>query len=315
MQDNLHHDNWERAWLEGKTSSTEAAKNASEEEHFDMLDKFVSSALSLNVEEKVSHQEAWEKLEAAISQPSETKIIPLNRAYWLRGIAASVILLVCSLYLLDPFSLSETQFDTALAETEKVYLPDSSVVYLNAESHISYTAKNWDEDRIVELTGEAFFEVKRGNNFMVTTDNGTVEVLGTSFNVRSRREELIVACKTGKVRVTSYNKNSKQVLTPGLQTRVKNNEVNTPEETNVRTIDSWRAGEYFLESISIKEGFEELERIFDLEVVHELPALELERPGNWDFDKNNLTESIQSITLTMGLTYKLEDNKVIFEKR
>ncbi|MFY0593861.1 FecR family protein [Roseivirga sp.] len=315
MGNNQHLDQWERSWLEREISSAEASKMASNEDNFELLDKFVSASAGLKVEETTDHQQAWEKLEAAISQQEETKVIPIYRNYWLRGIAASLLLIAATFFILDPFAPNTIEIDTALAETEKVYLPDSSIIHLNAESKISYVSNNWDEDRIVELEGEAFFEVKRGSNFMVSTSHGTVEVLGTSFNVRSRGKQLIVACKTGKVRVTSFDKGTQQILTPGLQTRIKNNEVEVPEETNLGAIDSWRKGEYFLESVSIREGFEELERIFDLEVVHELPELELERPGNWDFDKNNLTESIQTITVTMGLTHRFEGNKIIFEKK
>lgn len=317
MQTYQHDNDWERDWLEGKISSQEASEHAPHGVDFDRLNKFVESASLLEVKEKTSHEDAWSKLEKAISEPAETKVIPISRRYWLTGIAASFILIATTLFLLDPFSKGFVEVDTALAETQIIYLPDSSVVYLNAESQVSYFSKSWDEERVINLVGEAFFEVKSGSNFMVMTDNGTVEVLGTSFNVRSRGGELDVACKTGKVRVTSFNQESKQVLTPGLQARVKNNEVKEPTETNIQTVDSWRTGQYFLESITIQEGFEELERIFDMEVVHDLPKFELARPGSWDFDVNSLQESIQSITITMGLNlkYKTEDGKIIFEQR
>lgn len=317
MQTNQHDNDWERKWLEGEISSQEASKSDPNGAHFDILNKYVEAASSLEVKEKTSHADAWSMLEQAISKPEETKVIPISRRYWLTGIAASFILIATTLFLLDPFSRGFVEIDTALAETQIIYLPDSSAVYLNAESQISYSSKSWDEERVINLVGEAFFEVKRGSNFKVTTDNGMVEVLGTSFNVRSRGGELDVACKTGKVRVTSFNQESKQVLTPGLQARVKNNEVKEPTETNIQTVDSWRTGQYFLESITIKEGFEELERIFNMEVVHTLPEFELARPGSWDFDVNSLQESIQSINITMGLNlkYKTEDGKIIFEQR
>lgn len=317
MQTYQYDNDWERDWLEGNISSQEASEHASQEVDFDRLNKFVETTSLLEVKEKISHEDAWSKLEKAISEPAETKIIPIGRRYLLTKIAASFILIAAAVFLLDPFSRGFVEVNTALAETQMIYLPDSSVVYLNAESQVSYSSKSWDKERVINLAGEAFFEVKRGSNFTVSTDNGMVEVLGTSFNVRSRGDELDVACKTGKVRVTSFNQESKQVLTPGLQARVKNNEVKEPTETNIQTVDAWRTGQYFLESITIQEGFEELERIFDMEVVHDLPEFELARPGSWDFDVNSLKESIQSITITMGLNlkYKTEDGQIIFEQR
>ncbi|MFK7809775.1 MAG: FecR family protein, partial [Saprospiraceae bacterium] len=92
-----------------------------------------------------------------------------------------------------------------LANGEKIegYLPDESLFALNAGSTLSYDSETWATERTLQLSGEAFFKVEKGSTFQVKTDNGTVKVLGTEFNVRSRNGVLEVKCKEGKVAVLS----------------------------------------------------------------------------------------------------------------
>lgn len=87
----------------------------------------------------------------------------------------------------------------------KVILPDQSVVWINAGSSVKYVDNTIDHTREVQLDGEAYFEVTYNPDkpFVVKTSNLNVNVLGTSFNVRSYSDEstIDVALLTGKVDV------------------------------------------------------------------------------------------------------------------
>ena len=314
MSEKKQHILWEQDWLEGKISSEEAAKYAADSEHFEVWSKFVEQAASLKVVEKSSKEEAWRKIEEKIAETPKTKVVSISRRYWLTGVAASFILAVSAFFLLSRNS-GMVEVQTALAETQTIYLPDSSVIHLNAETDVSYSEKDWKEERVITLSGEAFFEVKRGRNFSVITKRGKVEVLGTSFNVRSRGQAMTVACKTGQVRVTAYGSDTKTLLTPGLKTQIKAGVLIEPIDTKAEDIDSWRSGQYFLESTSIKEGFEELERIFNVKVIHELPDVELERTGTWYFDIKNMKESVQLISKSMALDFEIGDGQISFKEK
>lgn len=315
MQEKKHHNNWEQDWLEGKISSDEAKSNASDPASFEVLSKYIERASSLETPEKTSKEAAWKSIEAKISESPKAKVISINRRYWLTGVAASFILIVSALFLFDGAFEGKVNVSTNLAEVQTIYLPDSSIVHLNAETTVSYSKKGWETNRVLMLSGEAFFEVRRGSNFTVNTANGKVEVLGTSFNVRSRAEDFEVSCKTGKVRVTEFLSETKQILTPGLKTKIKSGALIEPLETKISNVDLWRSGEYFLESTSIKEGLEELERIFNVSIVQDLSEAELDRAGTWDFDKNNLSESVQSITQTMGFSFEIAGDSVLIKQR
>ena len=92
---------------------------------------------------------------------------------------------------------------------EIIELPDGSTAYLNNYSSIKYK-KNFDE-RIVKQNGEVFFEVKKGSTpFIVKTDAGEIQVLGTKFNVKSSNKELVVEVQEGVVEL-KINKLIKEI--------------------------------------------------------------------------------------------------------
>lgn len=106
---------------------------------------------------------------------------------------------------------------------ETVVLPDGSQVYLNHQSAISYE-ENFNP-RALTLTGEAYFTVVSGESpFTVTTAHGTVEVLGTEFNVKTTSKQIAVDVKKGLVALkTKYHKSNikkgiKAIYTDGEET-------------------------------------------------------------------------------------------------
>ncbi|NMM47207.1 FecR family protein [Marinigracilibium pacificum] len=110
-------------------------------------------------------------------------------------------------FILIPFLIFLVSCGDETVETgdnfEAVTLPDSSVVYLNHNSKISYDEDF--EERIVNLEGEAFFDVVPGDTrFKVVTENGEVEVEGTSFNVVSIKTDINVEVVTGIVHLHSH---------------------------------------------------------------------------------------------------------------
>lgn len=91
---------------------------------------------------------------------------------------------------------------------EVVHLPDGSTVYLNHNSAITYD--QGFNPRIIGLEGEAFFTVKADESiFLVTTEYGDVEVLGTEFNVKAAAKQLVVDVKSGLVELKTQFDNSK----------------------------------------------------------------------------------------------------------
>jgi len=255
----------------------------------------------------------WDKIDAAtpadkppIIEKQDTAVVrSIGRRRWISYAAAACIGLVAFFTLYNP----TTTVDIGNGEQLTYTLPDNSTVNLNAASSISYKAGDFDGDRIVNLEGEAFFEVEKGQSFKVITPNGMIEVLGTSFNVNARNGRLAVVCRTGKVRVTA--KGSEQILTKELGTKLNANKSALEEkyEVNVTKQTGWINGEFYLEDIPFSEVITELERQFDVEIACD--AEFRNRKGTYSFINQNLEKALDDVTFPLRAKYKINDKNVI----
>lgn len=123
---------------------------------------------------------------------------------WYAAAASLVFLVAAGIYL---FTITgDKVIHTSYGERRIVTLPDNSTVVLNGNSSLRYS-RDWtaNEDRTVQLEGEAFFAVKHTedhNRFIVkASGNLTIEVLGTQFNVTNRKGETNVVLQEGSVRL------------------------------------------------------------------------------------------------------------------
>ena len=215
------------------------------------------------VPSKLSAEDSWAQIQAKLDLKPEAKVIPLYRKYAVAvSIAASLALLIAFTFFLGN---SSTQFETVYGQKEKVILPDGSYVLLNAGSSIAFDAGNWENERKIELKGEAFFEVIKGSQFVVNSNHGSVTVLGTSFNIIDREGRFQVACKTGKVKVSHDGQN--QILTPGLRTTLEDERLSNPANCQVNEIDEWFFQDvYHFDNVPLENAFAELERQFNISI-------------------------------------------------
>ncbi len=150
---------------------------------------------------------------------------------------------------------------------QEVFLPDSSIVMVNANSSLKYVSVFEGEERLVHLEGEAFFEIiPEEKPFIVSTEHLTVKVIGTSFNVRSfeKDETDEVTVEEGRVEVTSKkNTSTNVVLSKGEKCiyDIKNDSFKTEK---VKTKHKWwnkisNRWKRFLERIKRKKAAKQAE--------------------------------------------------------
>jgi transmembrane sensor len=158
-------------------------------------------------------------------------------------------------------------------------LPDGSKVTLNGNSKLEYKS-SWrnDDVREVSLTGEAFFEVTHKTNnqkFIVKTRDLSVEVLGTEFNVMSRKTRSYVVLRKGSVRLAVEGKED-WVMKPGEMVEVDKKGINlTSKKVNPENYVSWRNNVLAFQSNSLEEIAQMIEENYDLQV--EIPDKSLAR--------------------------------------
>ena len=234
-------------------------------------------------------------------QPKVKKLIP-NWAY------SAAAVLVVALGLLYVMTLS-SQHQTSFGEQLAVLLPDNSSVKLNANSKLEYKTLNWKSNRTLELEGEAFFDVEKGQSFKVFTNLGLVEVLGTEFNVISRDAYFEVQCMEGKVRVSSNTLNKEVILLPGDAVRVVNNIL---EEWDFNLDESnWTLGETTFFNTPISQVLLALENQF--QIKFDKTNIDLNKRFTGAFTHKNLNLALKTVSGPMGISYTVdkENNTIL----
>ncbi|MDX1362563.1 MAG: FecR domain-containing protein [Arenibacter latericius] len=237
-------------------------------------------------------------------EENKGKVVRLNPYKKYLRIAAVIALIVGISYFYN-FTGDEV-VSTQYAERTAVTLPDNSEVQLNADSQITYQKKNWKDNRNIDLKGEAFFKVAKGERFTVSTDMGMVTVLGTQFNVENRKDIFEVSCYEGLVSVRYNNKETK--LSAGQALVVINGELRTSEIANAQQ-PSWLQDESTFKSIPLKYVLDEFERQFNIKV--ETKNIDLEQLFSGSFSNTDKNLALQSISAPSSLKYKIEEGKVL----
>jgi len=257
----------------------------------------------------------WQQLEQQTTGEKRTgKISPL---YW-RAAAACLILLAGTWLLVKKptapqrtVALHQQKISTAAREVKKIVLPDSSVVWLNAASTVTFSSTMQDDSirRVTLMEGEAFFDVRQdaARPFEVLTGKGMLtKVLGTSFDVRSYNNDRLasVAVATGKVQVQygAAFPHEQGLLTAGQAIRM--GEGSTGYERYLlepETAAGWRSGRLTFDHSSLTEIAHTLERWYHVPVRIQRDAGEKDR-YNARFDHG---ASLQDVLRLLSITEKI----------
>ena len=162
--------------------------------------------------------------------------------------------------------------------TYQVVLPDGSTVWLNASTTLKYPSQFTGSERIVELTGEAYFSVTpvRGKAaqqnipFRVVSNGQTVEVLGTEFNIAAYPDDhdTRTTLVNGSVRIVNCVSNVVNTLKPGDQS------ITHQQQTEVVQVDpslavAWKSGDIVLTNVPLETIMRQISRWYDVEVEYD----------------------------------------------
>lgn len=198
---------------------------------------------------------------------------------------------------------------TARGGTYRLTLSDGTTVWLNAASSISYPVVFTGKERMVEMTGEAYFEVAPHAQMpfrVKVNDKHLVEVLGTQFNVKAYAEEALVSTTLlqGAVRVAG-----KVTLKPGQQAQAAGQQVlvKTLGKAGIAQAIAWKEGRFNFQDVHLREVMRQLSRWYDIEVVYENGVPDLEFIGEIERSLP-LTEVLKGLKMS-GVNFRLEDGK------
>ncbi|WP_299337172.1 FecR family protein [uncultured Psychroserpens sp.] len=289
-----------KKWLNNDLSDTES-KAFNVLEDADLYKEIIEEAqrFSGHTNAKVA---SFDALDNKLVSKKSTSI------HWIKVISGLAAIFVVGFALFTLINKDQiSSFDTDVAQNETITLPDNSIVNLNELSQLTYNSSNWDENRSLDLNGEAFFDVEKGKRFDVNTEFGKVSVLGTEFNVLSRDSIFKVSCYEGLVQV-----------------RYKDDEIKLPAGTEF-IVSSGKglklniviAEPYWLNNMSVfdntsfTEVIEELQKQYNIKVQY--PS-DLDIKFTGAFEHDNLENALKSISKPLNLTYTIQNtNEVIIK--
>jgi len=202
---------------------------------------------------------------------------------------------------------------------QKTYfrLPDGTMVNLNAGSSLKYTDDTENNRRLLNLSGEAFFEVAKDPNkpFVVISGNVSTLALGTAFNVKAYADEgmIKVSLIEGKVQVEAEleDRSEKLVLDPGMGAlySIDNNKLEIKaidEETEL----AWKEKIIVFKNARLPYIITELERWYGVKIE----VINMQKSGEWNYTGKFKNQTLDHVLKTMGdvkrFKYAIEDKEV-----
>jgi len=255
---------------------------------------------------KKDYDDSWEAIEGHISKRKQQR-----RNQFVAGSAmatAAIFLLIFNIY--SPMTLNRRSGD----EQTNVVLQDDSRIYLNKNSTLIYPKSFEDTtERRVSLEGEAFFEVERDEKvpFKIIVDEAEVQVLGTSFNVRSRESEnqIEVFVKTGKVEFGKGNKTV--VLTPNeMGIYDKASEAVVKKTLTDSNSLAWHSKKMVFDKSRFIEIEKTLYKVFGYQMKVDNPNIyNCALTSTIEFE--TIEDALQILEATIGATFVLDGDKIL----
>lgn len=305
--------------------------NSSEEHkaYFEEMQELWGLSVFEEKDPEIDVDKAWNKIDQRINIPieekkPETKVFRIGQ---LLKIAALFIGVFAAFWLFkmlnnDPGQMILVQ--TLDQQKQQITLPDSSKVWLNANSKLTYN--DHFSPRVVHLEGEAFFEVTHQEDhsrFEIISGDTKTTVLGTSFNVRAYPEEekVEVTVATGKVKLeeqqpTKNKVAKKEVFLVAGQSGVyeKQQAKVTKVQKTIVNADAWQKEELDFQDVKFSEVIKSMQRYYNIEIKTENPKL-LNCPVYGVYTKPDLKTLIQTIEVMIEAESRYEGNTLVFSGR
>lgn len=265
----------------------------------------------------------WNKVQARIRD--KAKQIPM----YSRSLLIRVSSVAAAIALVLGFSLSfllnnqkefwqASQFENVVmappGQKTQLVLPDGTLVWLNSGSRLSYNYQYSTQDRIVNLEGEAFFDVQKDTQypFIVKTGAVDVKVHGTAFNVSAYadEEDIIVALLQGEVSLLSAaDQKLLTYLSPDQEATVSKRSLLCRVESCDAEIEaSWHHNLLKFDGASVVEVWKKLERWYGVDIT--LSNVDTSKAYWFTIKTESLTELLEMINKITPIEYKLNGKEV-----
>lgn len=194
-----------------------------------------------------------------------------------------------------------------------VILDDGTKVWLNAETEFRYPVVFGDGERVVELSGEAYFQVSKDKKrpFIVKTGKLQTRVLGTEFNVQAypgNKENVTLV--NGQVAVKVDGQKNDVILNPGENALYSQGKLKV-SEVDIQKYISWKEGYFYYDNERLEDILTELGRWYNFTVIYEVPALKELRFKFWVDRKETFRKVLEHLKEMKKLKIEDRDNCIV----
>ena len=302
------------------------AASAENQQYFICQREIWFSAVSREAASVYDKDKAFENFRNRVDSQKEIQStsrrgFSLSALWRYAAVVAIIIAVGCISYWQGEVNVKDTFADISveapLGSKTKLYLPDGTLVWLNAGSRMTYSQGFGVDNRKVELEGEGYFEVKRNEKipFFVKTKDLQLQVLGTKFNFRDYPEdhEVVVSLLEGKVGLNNLLREEKEaVLSPDERAVLnKANGLLTVESVTASNASQWTDGYLFFDEELLPDIAKELERSYNVKIHIANDSLKTFRfYGNFVRREQNIQEVLEALASTEKMQYKIEERNI-----
>lgn len=296
-------------WLDG---------NVENQQYFSHFQLIWAQSKELAARSSMDEDLAWARFKRKV-QP-DIRVVPLSpkKEFRLFRIAASILLIVGAAWSFYLFSRTheEQKRITVHSQSQTLVdtLPDGSIVTLNKRSSISYPQEFAKGDlRQVALTGEAFFEVEpdKTKPFVITVNDITVTVLGTSFNIKSNVQKTEITVESGLVEVGNLDR--KIMVHPKERvTSVKGEKELLARKNESEIYNYYRTNKFVCKDTPLAELVDILNEAYQVNIVIESQGL-ASKQINTTFERQPLPDILRIIGETFDIQVQYRGDKIILK--
>jgi len=203
-------------------------------------------------------------------------------------------------------------------QVNQVFLADGTRIWINSETKLITPSVFATNERVVKLSGEAFFEVAKDQKrpFRVEVNGQQIEVLGTSFNVRAydSSNEIETTLETGQIQLRIGSQTT--LLKPGEQSVFNKSENQLViSKVHPETFSSWKDGRYEFHNEDLIEVFKVVERWYDVDITADENYFRGMRFSGVLKRNKDANHFLELLNLTVPIRYELKAEKISITKK
>jgi len=296
------------------------ASSAANEQTYHELSSLKDNLELLSVYKNLDPDSSWKNFKYKIDKSEEAvkKVIPMRRDFALfTRLAAAAILLIVSLFLIDRFYINpENNFATAENEHKKIRLPDGTEIFMNENTEVNFSKKDFKGSRIVNLIkGEAFFNVihQEHHPFLVKLGAINLNDIGTSFNIVRTNKTVSIVVSTGKVSLERITDNKKIILHPNdkgiFNVETKEIARTSNQDANYK---SWMDKKFTFRRTPLSEVARKIEKSYGIVIIFKNDDLK-DRILTGSYEKLSADSIMRVISLSLHIKSEKRNGKFILK--